>query len=214
MSKALIELIKKNFGAAVLETHSLYGDDTVVVEAAAWKQVARFLRDTPQVSMDMLTDFTAVDFPEREPRFEIVAHFYSLSKGHRLRLKTRTGDSEAALDVREVAWELGLGRPRVLSLIGMDDAADRWVNGAGGPHVPLAEAAPGHCGTCGFVLRLGGLLGQAFGVCANESSPSDGHVVTYDHGCGAHSEAAVTLSLSATTAPVLDEVGYDQLGHG
>jgi NADH-quinone oxidoreductase subunit C len=94
MSKALIELIKKNFGAAVLETHSLYGDDTVVVEAASWKAVARFLRDTPQVSMDMLTDLTAVDFPEREPRFEIVAHFYSLSKGHRLRLKTRTGDSE------------------------------------------------------------------------------------------------------------------------
>jgi len=94
MSKALIALIKKNFGAAVLETHSLYGDDTVVVEAAAWKEVARFLRDNPQCSMDMLTDLTAVDFPEREPRFEIVAHFYSLGKGHRLRLKTRTGDAE------------------------------------------------------------------------------------------------------------------------
>ena len=94
MSKALIDLIKKNFGAAVLETHSLHGDDTIVVELAAWKEVARFLRDAPQTSMDMLTDLTAVDFPEREPRFEIVAHFYSLSKGHRLRLKTRTGDSE------------------------------------------------------------------------------------------------------------------------
>ena len=81
MSKALIELIKSNFGAAVLETHSLYGDDTVVVELSAWKEVARFIRDTPQVSMDMLTDLTAVDFPEREPRFEIVAHFYSLTKG-------------------------------------------------------------------------------------------------------------------------------------
>jgi NADH-quinone oxidoreductase subunit C len=94
MSKALIELIKKNFGAAVLETHSLHGDETVVVEAAAWKEVARFLRDAPQAAMDMLTDLTAVDFPEREPRFEVVAHFYSLSRGHRLRLKTRAGDSE------------------------------------------------------------------------------------------------------------------------
>jgi NADH-quinone oxidoreductase subunit C len=94
MSKVLVELIKKNFGAAVLETHSLHGDETVVVEAAAWKEVARFLRDAPQAGMDMLTDLTAVDFPEREPRFEIVAHFYSLTRGHRLRLKTRTGDSE------------------------------------------------------------------------------------------------------------------------
>jgi len=94
MSKALIDLIKKNFGAAVLETHALHGDETVVVEAAAWKEVARFLRENPQCSMEMLSDLTAVDFPEREPRFEIVAHFYSLSKGHRLRLKSRTGDSE------------------------------------------------------------------------------------------------------------------------
>jgi len=94
MSKALIDLIKKQFGPAVLESHSLHGDDTLVVEAAAWKEVARFLKESPEASMDMLTDLTAVDFPEREPRFEIVAHFYSLTKGHRLRLKTRTGDAE------------------------------------------------------------------------------------------------------------------------
>src|SRR6187402_2803312 len=94
MSKALIELIKKNFGAAVLATHSLYGDDTVVVEASAWLPVATFLRNDPAVAMDMLSDLTAVDFPEREPRFEIVAHFYSLTRGHRLRLKASVGDSE------------------------------------------------------------------------------------------------------------------------
>lgn len=94
MSKALIELIKKNFAAAVLETHSLHGDETVVVEAAAWKEVARFLRDDAQTSMDMLTDLTVVDYPERLPRFEVVAHFYSLGKGHRLRVKTRTGDAD------------------------------------------------------------------------------------------------------------------------
>ena len=94
MSKALIDLIKKNFASAVLETHALYGDETAVVEASAWKEVARFLRDNATASMDMLTDLTVVDFPEREPRFEIVAHFHSLTKGHRLRVKTRTGDSE------------------------------------------------------------------------------------------------------------------------
>jgi len=59
-----------------------------------------------------------------------------------------------------------------------------------------------------------GLLGQAFGVCANESSPSDGRVVTFDHGCGAHSEAVTVLSLSSSGPHVLDEVGYDEFGHG
>lgn len=123
-------------------------------------------------------------------------------------------EPDESTELREVVADLGLGRARVLSLIGMDDAADRWVNGAGGPHVPLAAAAPGHCSTCGFRVRMGGLLGQAFGVCANESSPSDGRVITFDHGCGAHSEAVAVLSLAAAPPPVLDEIGYDELGHG
>jgi NADH-quinone oxidoreductase subunit C len=57
--------------------------------------------------MDMLVDLTAVDYPEREPRFEIVAHFLSLGKGHRLRLKARVGDSEgdgAEIDTVSDLW--------------------------------------------------------------------------------------------------------------
>jgi NADH-quinone oxidoreductase subunit C len=42
----------------------------------------------------MLVDLTCVDYPDREPRFEVVVHLYSLSKGYRLRLKTRVGDAE------------------------------------------------------------------------------------------------------------------------
>lgn len=115
-------------------------------------------------------------------------------------------------DEREVARELGLGRERVLSLIGIDDAADRWLNGPGGPRAPIAEAAPAHCATCGFLVRVAGLLGQAFGVCANEYSPSDGRVVTFDHGCGAHSQVAVASLANMAAGHVIDEVGYDELG--
>jgi len=123
------------------------------------------------------------------------------------------GEPDDVAELREIVLDLGLARARVLSLLGMDDAADRWVNGPGGPHVPLAESAPAHCSTCGFRVRMGGLLGQGFGVCANESSPSDGRVVTFDHGCGAHSEATA-VSLAFAPQPVLDEIGYDELGHG
>ena len=93
-------------------------------------------------------------------------------------------------DVAAVAAELGLGRERVLSPIGRDDAADRWVaDGAGGDD-PVAQAAPGQCSTCGFLVALGGPLAQAFGICANAWAPRDGRVVAYDFGCGAHSSVA------------------------
>ena len=94
MSKALIELVRKNFPDAVLESHSQLGDDTLVLAPGRWKEVCAFLKDNPQSDMNMLTDLTAVDYPDREPRFEVVAHLYSLNRGHRLRLKARVGDRD------------------------------------------------------------------------------------------------------------------------
>ncbi len=94
MSKALIELVKKNFPDAVVESHSQLGDDTLVLKPESWKAVCRFLKDNQQSDMSMLMDLTAVDFVEREPRFEVVAHLYSLNRGHRLRVKARVGDRD------------------------------------------------------------------------------------------------------------------------
>lgn len=94
MSKALVELVRKNFPDAVLESHSQLGDDTLVLEPSSWKAVCAFLRDNQASDMNMLTDLTAVDYPDRDPRFEVVAHLYSLNRGHRLRLKARVGDRE------------------------------------------------------------------------------------------------------------------------
>lgn len=88
-------------------------------------------------------------------------------------------------------WEIGLGRVRVLSPIGRDDAADRWVEGDFGPNAPMAKQAALECSTCGFLLPMNGAMGQQFAVCANELSPADGHVVALTYGCGAHSEAMV-----------------------
>jgi NADH-quinone oxidoreductase subunit C len=102
MAQFLIELLKQQFGVAVLETHALCGDETVVVEPAAWRAAARFLRENPRADMNMLSDLTAVDFLGREPRFEIVAHFVSLNKGHRLRLKTRVGDEDGNAEVESL----------------------------------------------------------------------------------------------------------------
>jgi hypothetical protein len=95
--------------------------------------------------------------------------------------------------VEEVAWELGLGRARVLSRQGRTEAAQRWYEGDHGPEAPISAAAPpaARCAGCGFYLPLAGALRQAFGVCGNLFAPDDGRVVSADHGCGAHSEVMV-----------------------
>lgn len=101
------------------------------------------------------------------------------------------------------------GRARVLSAIGRDATAVRWYTSDHGPGTPLAHAAPGRCVTCGFMVLLGGPLGQVFGVCANEYAPDDGRVVSLDHGCGAHSAAVGATPTSGAPVPVIDELGYD-----
>lgn len=115
--------------------------------------------------------------------------------------------------VREVSDEVGLGRARVLSLEGRDLAAQRWYDGSHGPEAPIAQSAPEPCRTCGFLVRLAGPLSQVFGVCANAQANDDGRVVSFDHGCGAHSEVRLHKRNlpEPLPDPVLDTLTWDDL---
>ncbi len=107
MSILVLDKLKERFGAAILETHSAFGDDTAVVEPAQWKAICTFLREDPALDFDMPIDLCGVDYPERTPRMEVVMHLYSVSKGHRIRLKARVGDDEmsgAELDSVTSVW--------------------------------------------------------------------------------------------------------------
>lgn len=107
--------------------------------------------------------------------------------------------------VESVAFELGLGRVRVMSRLGRDEATERWYAGDGGPDTAMAAHAPGRCGTCGFYLPIEGSLRAIFGVCGNAYSPRDGGVVSADAGCGAHSEAAVEPAAAPPPPPTYDD---------
>ena len=123
--------------------------------------------------------------------------------------------SYADVDADELPWdlarELGLGRPRVLSLDGRADAAERWYAGDAGPDTPVAKAAPGQCRDCGFLVPLAGALGRVFGACANAMAPDDGRVVALTHGCGAHSETIVELPESAWSGMAKEHDGIEML---
>ena len=119
-----------------------------------------------------------------------------------------TGEDDAD---RVALWELGLGRPRVLSPAGRDDAAERWYAGDRGPSSETARGAAATCLSCGFFVPVAGALRAVFGVCANEWSPADGAVVALEFGCGAHSETDVERAPASVAAAVLDELWLDTL---
>jgi len=93
----LHETLKQKFPEAVLEIHAQQGDETVVVKPESFLEITRFLKTDPEFDMNVLMDLTAVDGlgMNWSPRFEVVAHFYSLRKNHRLRVKVRLGEGQS-----------------------------------------------------------------------------------------------------------------------
>ena len=93
MSQQVLDRLTDELGDAVLDSHTDHGDETACIEVGQLHRAARFLRDDPELAMNMLVDVTAVDRPDRNKRFDIVYHFHSLEHGHRIRLKVEASDS-------------------------------------------------------------------------------------------------------------------------
>ena len=73
----------------------------------------------------------------------------------------------------------------------------------------MTAQAPALCETCAYFVALSGPMARVFGVCSNEYTPSDGRVVSRDHGCGAHSDVAQPTRAEQVPSPVWDTVIAD-----
>jgi NADH-quinone oxidoreductase subunit C len=104
-----IERLRAALPEAIRADHEELGDATVEIAAERLVEVAGFLRDDPVLDFDMLIDLTAVDHlgrrdGERETRFDVVYHLYSISKNHRLRLKVGVSQQACEVDSVVAVW--------------------------------------------------------------------------------------------------------------
>ena len=95
MNEALDRLgqaIKTALPASVIGYEVAYGELTVLAKAADIVKVATFLRDDPACQFVSIIDVTAVDWPGREQRFDVVYHFLSPRLNQRIRVKVVTDE--------------------------------------------------------------------------------------------------------------------------
>jgi NADH-quinone oxidoreductase subunit C len=125
MSKDALERLQKKFPQEVLGTHAMHGDETAVVDRQGFLTLCTWLRDSPDMDFKMLTDLTVVDYqgmPAKvrvcspgadkastarngtAPRFEVVYHLNSLSRGQRLRLKIPVELEDAVVPSVVTLW--------------------------------------------------------------------------------------------------------------
>jgi NADH-quinone oxidoreductase subunit C len=93
---AIIEKIRTRLGEAVLESHSRFGDATVVVGRERLLELCGLVRDEPELKFDLMLDLFAVDRLQlsQTPRFELVLHLRSLTYFHFLRVKVRLEEAD------------------------------------------------------------------------------------------------------------------------
>ncbi|MBI4482733.1 MAG: NADH-quinone oxidoreductase subunit C [Acidobacteria bacterium] len=86
--------LHQRFPGAVEEAKSFLGQAMVRLRKESLVEVCRFLKEDPEMQFVMCTDITAVDRPEREKRFDVVYHLYSIRLNQRFRLKVWAADGE------------------------------------------------------------------------------------------------------------------------
>ncbi|MBZ5514948.1 MAG: NADH-quinone oxidoreductase subunit C [Acidobacteriia bacterium] len=94
--------MQKRFPGAILDPVIFRHQPSVTVAKESLLQLCEFLRSDEGGEYTLLTDHTAVDYPKRDKRFDLVYHLYSFKRNDRLRLKVLAADGEKVPSVVSV----------------------------------------------------------------------------------------------------------------
>ncbi len=101
----VISQLQDAFPTGLTKTVEWRGDLAVTVPRERLHEVAQFLHDDPAMDFDYIVHVSSVDWPDDDERFEVVYEFYSIKKRQRIRLKTRTPESDCIVDSLTDLWK-------------------------------------------------------------------------------------------------------------
>jgi NADH-quinone oxidoreductase subunit C len=98
LGRTVVDALSPAVTAYSIAHHEL----TVSAQARDIVSVMRFLRDDPRCLFWNIIDVTAVDWPSRERRFDVVYHLLSPKHNFRIRVKTETDEAAPVPSIIEV----------------------------------------------------------------------------------------------------------------
>lgn len=90
--RQLGEAIAAALPHAVLSASVAFDELTVAVEPSGLIETVTYMRDDPSCLFVCFIDLTAVDYPAREKRFDVVTHLLSPKHNRRIRVKVATDE--------------------------------------------------------------------------------------------------------------------------
>jgi len=105
-----LEKLPDRFSGSVLEDEGVAGE-AYLVELARLHEFCKYLKEELPDGFDYLSSVSAVDYPDRDPRFDIVYHLVSTKRRAVLQLKTRVAEGERVPSVVDL-WKSALWNER------------------------------------------------------------------------------------------------------
>ncbi len=117
--KDLAEYIEEKLEGHVEKYAFINKELVLYAEPKSITRVLHFLRDDKETRLEILADVTAVDFPERELRFEIVYNLLSLKQNHRVRVKLSTNEDTLVPSVTHIYSSAGWMEREIWDMYGV-----------------------------------------------------------------------------------------------
>jgi len=105
MSEELLELgemIAMAQPDSVLEHHVVHGELTISATSSGLRALVGYLRDNTACAFTTMIDITAIDWPGREDRFDVVYHFLSMPQNQRVRVKLSVAEDQVIASISDI----------------------------------------------------------------------------------------------------------------
>ena len=118
------EYVATTLSDYVHATDVAFGELVVEARADQVVRVLKFLKDDQACRFEQLIDLCGVDYPERDPRFDVVYHLLSMSHNRRMRLKVGVNEDQPVPSVTEVYPSAGWWERETWDLYGIHFAGN------------------------------------------------------------------------------------------
>ena len=122
MSEELLELaahLEAKKPDCVLSTEVAFGELNVNVALGTLITFVDFLKSDKNSLFSTLVDITAVDYPSRDARFDVVYHFLSMYQNQRIRVRVAVREDDIVPSLTEIHSSAGWFEREVFDMFGI-----------------------------------------------------------------------------------------------
>ena len=117
--KDLASHLDATLGDYLQSSEARHGELTLRVTVEALERIMKFLRDDSACHFEMLIDICGVDYPHREPRFDVVYHLLSISNNLRIRVQVGVDEEDSVPTLSAIYSAAGWFEREVWDLYGV-----------------------------------------------------------------------------------------------